>query len=439
MYITRNMFNPNMSQAEVDKAINELLVTVDEFSRIACLDGRMYGVTTKCDTCDESYNACIRQHLIAELYSAQIQAEKTLCYALTPRYWVDEFEWDGREIIQLKHPGVESVNVVESIGDAEPHSISPFVQEDLTLESEDNYCVIEFDRLLTENPTHAIVRDSNNEVIQPQNRSGFPAKDNGNWRVALNTSNCDGTFNLQNCKYMILDINEVTQCLPVYPGSLQKIPLAKDPEIGENSTRFWFHPWVLADNAFLDEGIDLYGNYGEFYKLLDSIDLRCFDEEEQSPVVTVYKIAAGESVFAVGTQELRLEIIDKTTSTLHVEYGTRVVSWLNDCNAEGTPMKLRIYYKTNPDNLAFPVDYVALSNAISYMAASKLSLDVCGCEPSDKGFIKMAQTQSDKVKMNAGTGDIWVVPRKPGEDLFGEVYFLSTLRRLEKHHRSVRP
>ena len=51
MQITARLLSNQMTQAEVDRLANSLVMSPHEFSEIACLDGRMAGVITECDTC----------------------------------------------------------------------------------------------------------------------------------------------------------------------------------------------------------------------------------------------------------------------------------------------------------------------------------------------------------------------------------------------------
>ena len=113
MKVTKTLIPTDKTQSEIDTMMNNLMVDLQDFSKIACLEGRAFGVeifNEKCDTLN--INTCMRSRMIEGLVSAHETTEKKLGHSLRPTYEFDKIDSERwLENRQLKR-GIESVNVV---------------------------------------------------------------------------------------------------------------------------------------------------------------------------------------------------------------------------------------------------------------------------------------------------------------------------------------
>ncbi len=431
---------------EIDDPEMNLLLNIQEFSKLACLDGRVYGVVSRCDTCGLTLNDCVRSHLITALETNQALVERLLGYNLTEHYHEEIHNWDGHSRIQTNWPGVEKVNVrqvISSIPGYGPYPISPFVQENLVLSDSGNgYCVAEVSRTVVENPSHMIIRDSANDIYEMDQVDGYPRRDGFNWLVALagrpEAPACAATLHAQSCKYMYVDVDEYdcgddSTLTPVYPGTNTPIPQIKPSEATEgNNIRFWFSPWVLVDPAFYGEEVNL--EVGEFYKLLTEIEFKCVQEIAALPLVTAMDFNNCSDDF---DEIVTLTTADTRHDLLAQEYGITQVQILNQtfCSNNSAPYKVKIFYKTNP--VTFNIDkYLnGIKEAIAYLTAAELPMEVCGCEMRT-GFIATAQRAYTQVRVNPVTGEN-VENLKHG-NLYGQLVFAEKIKLVPRFQRSIR-
>lgn len=444
------LFFPKSSsanQAEIDDPEMNLFLNIQEFSRIACLDGRVYGVINTCDTCGLILNDCVRSHLITALESNQAIVERLLGYNLTVQYHEETHDWDGHSRIQTNWPGVETLNVkqqVSTILDYGPFPISPYVQENLVLnDSGSGYCVVEVSRTFVENPSHIIIRDDDGHVYATDNVDGYPRRDGENWLIALagkpDAPACSATLHAQSCKYMYVDVEdhdcgEDGTLTPFYPSSFMPIPQIKpSQDVGNGVRRFWFTPWVLVDPAFYGEEINL--EVGEFYKLLPEIEFKCVEEIEAMPVVTSFDLAnCSTDEF---DQLVPISTDDTQWDLLHEEYGITQMQLKNAnfCRENKAPFKVKIFYKTNPVifNVAQFVESIKV--AIAYLTAAELPTEVCGCEIKT-GFIATAQRAYTEIRINPITGES--ISNLRHGNLYGQLVFAEKLNLVPRFQRLIR-
>jgi len=457
MFIQAYAFDQQKTQTEVDDIINNLLLNVQGFSDIACLDGLLWGVKTGCDYCSDcehceyEFNACVREHIVRNLVSAQNYAETILGFPLVEKYHTEEIRpFEGTKYLKMKRPGITAVNVTQEVTSLGTFAVSPYIVEGVTLtDSGLGYCIATISSELLDNPEHVRIWDDNGTSYLVQKRTGFPRRSGANWQIALGNdvkSPCTTTLNAQHCRYMILEVDEPT-CTgivhPVYPNSNQKIPLAKPVQsLAGGRLRYWFHPWVLLDPGFVRDGANLYS--GEFYKLLAEIELACFTEVESLPTVTMVDQDCNcQTTFSLGTETVSVNIIDEENGYLYIEYGddcTWIQRWKNACPCycglyplslldNSVPFKLEVKYKTEP----IISDLFYAKQAIAHLAAAELPLKTCGCSVPQETFISIAQTPYSKVHISTTTGDVYSHP-EPGET-WGKIAFHTFLKRLNSHKR----
>lgn len=423
-----------------------LFVDPQIFSRIACLDGRLYGVISKCDTCDLSLNECIRSHILSALASNQAIVERKLGYNLTERYHEEIQTWDGKSQIQTNWPGVEKVNVkqeIVAIDEFGPFPISPYVQENLTLSDSGNgYCVAEVSQSVLDNPSHLIIRNTSRHIYDTQEIDGYPRRSSGNWLIALvnrpEAPACDDIVHAQNCKYMYLDVDNIVcsangYLAPFYPGTDIEIPQAKPSEIiAGNLRRFWFAPWVLVDPAFYGEEINLIA--GEFHKLLPEIEIKCVREIEALPVVYAVECADCTDDFdeltTIQTGQTKLDLLHEKHGLLQLQIKDR-----DFCKSNNAPYKVKIFYKTSPTFFNIQDFLETIRESITYLTAAELPVEVCGCEIKT-GFIATAQKAYTEIRINPVTGE--AIQNLQHGNLYGQLVFTEKLGRVPRYQRLIR-
>jgi hypothetical protein len=417
MRVDRFDFDPFLSQNAVDNIINDMAVSLEMFSDIACLDGQAYGVSKACEDCGITMNWCLRRHMVRALVAAQSAAERAVGYNLTPRYHQQVISWDGRSRIRTTWPGVEVVSVQLEYTDLAggPYAISPYIESEINISEDDGICIATADGTLVKNPNKVLVRNENHRLYPQFAAPGYPKKEDGNWLIALDEMltpcNCELDFSVQHCEYMILEIANPAGCaegtvVPVYPDSNQVIPQAlPSQDIGGGMTRYWFNPWVLLDAAFAEEGADLLR--AEFYKLLQEIEFKCVSEVELPPSVVFQVPDCPATSWETSTEGITLHIVDSRLGIIHVEHEDLRCGMchavLNTCGCK-YPLSLSIGYKTNPELVGVSAEISTLKEAIAYLAAAELPMENCDCK-IDKGFIAKAQTPYTEIRINPMTGE----------------------------------
>lgn len=440
MLIEAGVFYPDLTQAQVDELINDLLVNMTDFSRIACLDGRMHGVNTSCDVCDLEVNDCVRLALISGLINAQNTVESKLGYNLTRRYHTETRIWSGASVLQTRWPGLSEMNVQKAYANRENFSISPYIQEGITVEEVDGKCVATFSATLVKNPVHAMIRDEDGSFYPT---TGNPSRSGGNWQMALMAKNiqppCEGhTFDVQHCQYMILEADR--NATPVYTGTNQIIPVARPTEsIGGGNYRYWFHVWELIDPAFITDGADL--EAGQFWKLLTSIDLIDVEEEPLYASVRLLDQCSEYSTYTDSEEETRveMEIINAEMGAVEIIYDDChcpcCQQALMRCRCEH-PVRLTFGYRTDPAVLNIPIDLGSVQEAIANLVAAELPLSTCNCPTPKTGFIAAAQKPYTDWRINPLTGNEHEI-FKYGS-LHGQLVFSERMKRVKQHYRLVR-
>lgn len=394
--------------------VNQLLVDAEEFARIACLDGRLHGVKTFCDTCNVEISPCVRSHTVSGLVAAQALVEKTLGYYLTPRYHVEEIDWNGKDRLLLtEKPGIEAVNVKQEVVPVTGNfAVASYIDADLS-NSGEGFCVAMLDSDLFDNPNKVTFRNAATfNPVETRQIAGYPRRNSdGDWEVALepnyNVPACDTPLIVQHCSLIHVDAD--VNCgetdgtiYPVYPGTLQYIPQAKPAQdLGEGVTRYWFYVWSLVDPDFADESIDLVR--AEFYKLLPYINFVCVREVTAYPEIICARDCdcESETIFTAEneTPAVKVEISDAYHGILSL------CTVKNPCGCNKGAKKLRLYYKTSPHILGVMGALQSLKEAITYYVAASLPLTYCNCK-IETGFIAEAQKAYTEVRVNPITGQM---------------------------------
>jgi hypothetical protein len=364
--------------------------------------------------------------------------EQHVGYNLTPRYHEEEVFWDGTSSrIQLDWPGITDVNVVQlTTTVAEDVSISPFVIEDAPVTGINGYCIVTLDRRFIDNPDNAIIRNAEtDEVIPHQEVSGYPRRNgDGDWLVALGrgiNSPCDTpSVNVQHCKLMAVTM-ATPECegdiYATYAGTDEHIPFAKDPVVNGAETTYWFRPWSLTDPDFSDSTINL--ERGEFYKLVNVVDFVCEANASAAPVITEVSRCDCTSNLVEDATAITAEILSSEHSIIRIRYSDTC-----GCRCK-TPIKLKIYYRTDTLNVVDEGSILALQEAIAYLTAAELPMSSCGCELPDGNFISNAQKAYAEYRINPITGA--TVANIKFNSLTGQLIFAERLSKAKKVRKLV--
>lgn len=408
-------FPQYMTDSEVYMAANQLPVDYFRFAEAAGYDGRIFGVRNHPDMDPEDehtfiVNACLRSAIWRTLFDVTQQTEKLVGYNLSPRYHMEPLQVPRSGRWQLHWPGVEAVNVRPLISAVlRTGTLSQFVQVDAPVTVDSPHIYIDVSRDVVQNPRDALLRSSLNDGIIPTiSGSGYPKRIGDNWRLYVNRSvytfdTVNEHVNVQHSKYMTVEIEAIedVELTPVYPGTTQKIPLARPTEVLDDGfLRYWFYNYTLVDPAFYDEPvIDLLHN--EFYKLHQTVEFRAFTEtsaevrivsDEETP-----RAWKGEWV----SIDSRLGLVElNVLGEWVVNPNTQVEELKTTCACipfcSGVRYTAFVHYKTSPEYLPERArrDISALHRAILHRGAADLPMTDCGCE-AESGFIaKQRETYS---------------------------------------------
>jgi hypothetical protein len=436
MKITPELLRSPQTQTELDLISNTLLVDLNRFAAVACADGRFHGVETLCDSCSQEFNACLRRHALTGLLQAQIMVEKNLNYAVTPRFYAETQPWDGVSRLVLKHPGLKTFGVRESIASAPGTTVfpvTPYLINNLSLvDTGEGYCVAQLPRNLVANPDQVQLRTSGGLNVEQDIRFGYPRRTSSHWELAIpyavGTSSCSGPLNVQHCRYLVVttDTKTVTtgEVLPVYTGTLQKIPVVKKVVDGTN-THWWFNVWDLFDPEFFEQGM----NWGQFetYKLLDSIELKHFTTIAAEAVIT-YRERGKDTYNTIAAPDFKIH--DYRNSVVEIMLPPALTGSCYDREI----VSVAYHYHTTPE-LLLGNSGESLATAISYLVAAELPLEVCKCDV-DHGFIKTAQSAYSKVVINPVTGMQY--ENFEYGSLYGQVTFKEILSRIPHYVKVVK-
>ncbi|MEP7290529.1 MAG: hypothetical protein ABI835_02045 [Chloroflexota bacterium] len=365
------------------------------------MDGKVFGIQTSCNSCDYFLNGCMRRNLVDALIGNQIKTEAILGYDLSPRYHVEEIDWDGRSRLQLNRFGVAAMNVREVLEDAACDvAISPFIVEGQAVVAG----IVTISRALIGNPSNALFRDPDtNGVIEQDYVGGYPKRVGINWEIKLQTTLT--SVNVQHCKYMTVTIDapdcdcDEGEIFAVYPGTQEVIPFARAPIVDETTgaITFLFYAWSLVDKEFReDDQIDLVT--GDFYKLLTTVDFVCSKSVPALPIVTCNRDGCLDC-----SDDEPFSEDDNAVTVTAISNGMIDICWSNlSCNCSGGPVRIKVFYRTDPAVLNINLDN--LEQAIVYLTASELSQKVCECYMPEYGFIWAAQQYYGDIKINQVTG-----------------------------------
>lgn len=409
---------------------SDLLVNLHEFSRIACLDGRLFGVQTASDSCTLELNSCLRGQALEALIAANRRAEADLGYDLVPRYHVGLMEFTGGADkaalwVSTDRPGVAAVNVKQEITSAILGvDISPYLGPVAISDGGEGYCIATVPAALIDNPSKLTLRSQMGLEYHAQSIGNYPRKVGSDWLIAIRNDDaplpCAATPTLYvqhhhlvfvdipasiTCLDCAGDVDTAAQILPVYPGTNDFIPLARPIETVGSFKRYWFYVWTLVDPAFQDEQVDL--THAEFWKLFSTVDFVCVREVPAGPEV-VYPADCNGTITSIPNPCAVPPVEAKYDVTIRdAEEGTLSFKKKGQWESDAT-VTIKYYYKTDPAVLGFTNDLPNIAAAIAYRAAADLPSTYCGCTISS-GFIAEAQKSFGNAFLDSSGQTVWVV------------------------------
>lgn len=404
------------------------LVTKERFGEISCMDSSVFGVKTSCNSCEDALAPCLRRSLAEKLIENQRLAENELGYALSEQYHVEEIRWNGNNRYALKYKGVSDINVAQSETSlGSDFSVSPYLFENVAVSTVDEFHIVTIDGDMVDNPGNILIRNSatGGVILQDGNAKSYPQRNgSGDWLIAIDTPNDDVPLvDIQDCKYFAVSVPTFDtdgEIIAVHPGTNEYIPFAKEPIVIGGNTIYWFYCWSLIDPSFrMDDEIDLLA--GQFYKVMQKIGF-----------VSLTEISAPAKIIWSDLSETT----DDLTAKQYLDNIVRIDRLTNSCISTPDcsdihPIKIVIYYKTDPELLGINTD--SISDAIAALSASMLPFTSCGCEAPKTGYIYTMQKPYADIKINQVTGDTFS-PVKFG-NRHGEMYFWSIISR-EKSPRN---
>lgn len=438
MRISPSDLNMTVTQAQVDELVNGALVTLDDFSRIACMSGRVFGVATACETCEFDLNACARRNLLAQLLQSQYLVEQKVGYTLTPRYIQETIEYNGG-LMMTKWPGVAAINVrplYALLGGVV--AVAPYVQTNPAASNTSGSCIVTLSGAVVDNPRSVILRGASGGLYPTIALNGYPRRNGANWEVMLDPSitgaSCPEDLQVQHCQHVYVDV-DLAACtggtvVAVYPGTTQEIPFARPVQaMAGNVKRYWFNVWSFVDPAFANESVDLVA--GEFYKLDLRVQFACRTEVAAPPTIDCNPTceACTPPEFPAAT----LKLMNRRSGTVEVcDHNCTCTACQEDLPG---PVKITFWYKTDPAVLDINPDLSSLGEAIAYLSAANLQTSTCGCK-IEKGFINDAQKAYTEVRINPVNGES--VYNFEFGNLAGQLIFAERLSSAPKHRRPVR-
>jgi hypothetical protein len=405
-----------LSESDLYDIVNTLPVDYQRFAQDSHYGARMYGVLTGVEKGGSvgdfdhfAVNSCLRYSLWQTLVTSCQETERVLGYNLTPRYHLGKSQLSPTMRLQMDWAGIESTGLVHAFSDVlQTVTLSPYVETGLTPVVDGAITYVEVSTELVGNPKDVILRSHISggafDILLGQ---GYPKKVGTKWRIALNIRatalTVGDTVDVQSRQHVFVDVDSATTYIPFYPGTTQKIPLARPVQaLTGNVKRYWFYVYTLVDPAFYDDTeVDLVS--GELYKLNYSVDLRTESETPLEARITQKSLRSGED--DVVSWKAELMPLDPLRGIFDVKV---VGKWEIDPDTEEEVLNTRLTYvyvnrftytteityayKTNPNYLP---DYIQQSiasvlTAILHRVAADLPLADCGCK-LERGFIAEQQ------------------------------------------------
>lgn len=428
-------------------AVNQLPVSLLDFALISGMRNRVYGVRVfgdeECGDATCCLNDVARQSIWRILFNVQqnLMARKRITAGIA--YFQETKLIDSlTSVIRTSFGAVEKVDVKQEFVFVANLMLSPYIVEDVVLQTGTNGVEAVFSSTIVDNPNRVILRDPQTLEQYSWDRSyslaHYPARDGYEWvMLCPQHIQVDDQLSLQHYDYMIAELDVVSgisidDLVVLHPSTYQILPFAKPPEEvisdGVMKWRFWFYSWTLTKPEFDNDPPDLVA--GEFHKLYATLELFRKTEVEAVPYAKVQSYENCTNEMEIKTVNGSCEIIDSFAGMV------KFTEIAND--TIGKRYNLHYYYKVNPlsvENI-FMHSTEELKRAIVAKTAATIDLESCGCllpqegNPLSNYITKMQQTYT-KEYISPITGAVavnYLYGNKHGDLLFAEMMKSLTFR-----------
>lgn len=473
--VTPQFFDSGYTQAELDDLINDSPMSMLEFAQTSGLYSRFYGVLTGADEglpmLDDQgqpaktgrwerfvFTNCTRQGYWKKAFEAIAEMEALVNHRLSKRYVVETNPFPNSYVIQTETPGVAALNVARSwtLLDADV-PLSPMIATDITMEQPyigdgDQTWYGRIASIDNPNPKDVFFRrNGKGTIVSVHTDDSHPVERDGtDWLVPLDTRRTaydplTDVIDIQNKKFITVDIPipvglpAGAAVVPVYPGTRQIIPQAKERRTVGGNWRFTFYIYTLVHPEFTGSTVDLIA--GEFYKLFPAIDFMYY-REVAAEAVLIYTFGTETETYT--SPALTASLVDGEKGIVHISYDNCQVTdplafpWCSKWGTYPSKIQLRLSYRVEPQALSqkLRAQVPAMKNAIVAKVAAELPTQDCGCEVN-VGYIFQMQTAFNDEYINTYTG-MGVTRIKHGQ-LQGQIIFQQAKIKALIFHRQTQP
>lgn len=396
---------------QILSAVNQLPVRLMDFVLMTGLKNRGYGVRTWGDP--EKWerdwlNGCARIHLWRLLYAEQENLFASKRITLVPTYHVEEHLWRPGQTITLKFPYVSAVNVRRAFTSVNSVAVSPYIKSSIAVSAVSTFFEAEVPRDVVHNIQKVWFREDKmheNAPVQylrkPTQERGYPYTDGTNWAFALGTDvSALSTVHAQDSDYTYIDIDPIAnhtinEVIFMHPDQDQEIVQALAPQSvtvsGNPKWRFWFYYWMLKRPEYADTQVDL-AEESPFRYFYSTLRYGYYTETETPGVLYAFDTDCSPDPLTDLEYDLLIKpvkaedgVVTVNPVLLDADTGDYEVDWNQ---VEGTPYKVRVYYKTDINKFDLYVSGIQyLRQAIVAKVAANLPLEECDCGFSENNYI----------------------------------------------------
>lgn len=399
------------NEEQILLTVNQLPVRLLDFVVMTGLKNRGYGVRTWGDP--EKWerdwlNGCAREHLWRLLYTEQQNLFSSKRLTLVPTYHFEEHMWTPGMPIRLKFPYVTAVNVTRTFTQVASVSVSPYIKSGIAVTPVSTFFEAEVPKEFVHNIQKVWFRESKmyeNAPVQylrkPTHERGYPYTDGSNWAWALGTDvSALSVVDAQDSDYVYIDIDPVanktiSDIIFMHPDQDQEMLQALSPQavtVGvDPKWRFWFYYWMFKKPEYADTQVDL-SEESPFRYFYETLRYGYYTETETPGKVWVHDESCAPNPLTDPNYDFMLKLT-KGEDGVALGYPVKLNADTGDyeyniSQLEGTPYKIRVYYKTDINEFGI---YVAgtgyLRQAIAAKVAANLPIEECDCGFSENSYI----------------------------------------------------
>lgn len=391
-----------MSQYELDDLANGLLLSLSDFAEIACLDGRLTGIETWCETCQDTLNLCVRKEITRLVVTSHEKASRDLGYSLVSRYKTERIKVprNGVPFTHRLGGSIESVNMVEAFDVVSEENKVNFYSEIETY-TENGICFALLPSDDYPNYLDVKIREmASKSVIKQLEMTGYPNLDSdNNWVIPI--ERCDGgDYIAQHCSEVFVDLDipnsssvNVVDIFPVYPNTHQKINCTRKRVLqsDENTTtvRYYFSSWELVMPAFYNSNVTFKAIQFITSPFFKTINFAHFYEQEVKPILYT-KGCGGCGDVKVSDDSICVDVLDCEQGIVRITVPKECCDRLVlKCDTQ-CPVYVDLNYRTGYSCTSNNITNI--KEALANYIAAELVTTNCNCEIKTP-FIAQAQSE----------------------------------------------